>query len=235
MLDLILNNVIFLLSYISQSTSFPKPLSAREERECLEKLSKNNDMEARNILIEKNLRLVAHIAKKYNQQGYQQEDMISIGTIGLIKAINSFDYSKGTRLATYASRCIENEILMVMRSAKKSANDVSLEEPIGIDKEGNEICFMDIIKSEDDEICENIEINEQIKKMYDFLSNDLCEREKKVIIYRYGLCGNRVYTQKELAKQLGISRSYVSRIEKKALKKLEDCFNKKGGTKDEKG
>lgn len=226
MLDFLLNNVIFLLSYVSNSQSFPKPLSAKEEQKYLQAFSDNGDLEARNILIEKNMRLVAHIAKKYTQTSCLQEDLISIGTIGLIKAINTFDYTKGIRLATYAARCIDNEILMVMRSSKKSANDVSLEEPIGVDKEGNEISFMDIVSCPEEEITENVEIKEQINKMYDFIAKDLSEREKKVIIYRYGLCGKKALTQKELAKMLGISRSYVSRIEKKALKKLNKCFEK---------
>ena len=188
MLSFLLNNVIFLLSFVSQSESFPKPLSAKNERMYLERFAKENDMEARNILIEKNMRLVAHIAKKYSQSTCDQEDLISIGTIGLIKAINTFDYNKGIRLATYAARCIDNEILMVMRNSKKTSKEISLEEPIGVDKEGNEISFMDIVGSSEEEISENIEIKEQIKKMYDFISKDLSEREKKVIIYRYGLC-----------------------------------------------
>ncbi|MBO5452427.1 MAG: RNA polymerase sporulation sigma factor SigK [Clostridia bacterium] len=225
LLSFLLNNVIFLLSFVSQSESFPKPLSAKNERIYLEKFAKEKDMEARNILIEKNMRLVAHIAKKYSQSSCEQEDLISIGTIGLIKAINTFDYTKGIRLATYAARCIDNEILMVMRNAKKSANEISLEEPIGVDREGNEISFMDIVGSSEEEISENVEIKEQIKKMYDFIAKDLSEREKKVIIYRYGLCGKTALTQKELADILGISRSYVSRIEKKALKKLNKCFS----------
>lgn len=232
MLSFLLNNVIFLLSFVSQSESFPKPLSAKNERMYLERFAKENDMEARNILIEKNMRLVAHIAKKYSQSTCDPEDLISIGTIGLIKAINTFDYNKGIRLATYAARCIDNEILMVMRNSKKTSKEISLEEPIGVDKEGNEISFMDIVGSSEEEISENIEIKEQIKKMYNFISKDLSEREKKVIIYRYGLCGKAALTQKELANILGISRSYVSRIEKKALKKLNKCFS---GEHDEKG
>ncbi len=227
MLSFLLNNVIFLLSFVSQSESFPKPLSAKNERMYLERFAKENDMEARNILIEKNMRLVAHIAKKYSQSNCDQEDLISIGTIGLIKAINTFDYNKGIRLATYAARCIDNEILMVMRNSKKTSKEVSLEEPIGVDKEGNEISFMDIVGSSEEEISENMEIKEQIKKMYNFISKDLSEREKKVIIYRYGLCGKAALTQKELANILGISRSYVSRIEKKALQKMNKFLQEK--------
>ncbi|MBQ2897387.1 MAG: RNA polymerase sporulation sigma factor SigK [Clostridia bacterium] len=218
-----LSQVFFLLSYVSTSNSFPKPLSAKQEKEALERL-KNGDTTARNLLIEKNLRLVAFIAKKYSSQNYDADDLISIGTIGLIKAINTFDQNKGIRLATYASRCIDNEILMVIRNGKKLMNEVSLEEPIGIDKEGNEISFIDIIAKDDDDVIESVEIGTQVKKMYSAIENVLDEREKKVIMYRYGLNNFEEKTQREIAKLLGISRSYVSRIEKKALKKLRTQF-----------
>ena len=218
-----LSQVFFLLSYVSTSNSFPKPLSAKQEKEALERL-KNGDTTARNLLIEKNLRLVAFIAKKYSSQNYDADDLISIGTIGLIKAINTFDQNKGIRLATYASRCIDNEILMVIRNGKKLMNEVSLEEPIGIDKEGNEISFNDIIAKDDDDVIESVEIGTQVKKMYSAIENVLDEREKKVIMYRYGLNNFEEKTQREIAKLLGISRSYVSRIEKKALKKLRTQF-----------
>lgn len=218
-----LSQVFFLLSYVSTSNSFPKPLSAKEEKEVLKRL-KSGDTSARNVLIEKNLRLVAYIAKKYSSQNYDADDLISIGTIGLIKAINTFDHEKGIRLATYASRCIDNEILMVIRNGKKLMNEVSLEEPIGIDKEGNEISFIDIVSNEDDNVIESVEINAQINKMFSAIENVLDDREKFVIMYRYGLNDVEEKTQREIAEMLGISRSYVSRIEKKALKKLRTQF-----------
>ncbi len=218
-----LSQVFFLLSYISTSNSFPKPLSAREEKTALEKY-KGGDVSARNLLIEKNLRLVAYIAKKYSAQNCDADDLISIGTIGLIKAINTFDSEKGIRLATYASRCIENEILMVIRNGKKLANEISLEEPIGIDKEGNAISFLDIVANEDDDVIESVEINAQINKMFTAIEELLDEREKVVIKYRYGINNTPEKTQREIADMLGISRSYVSRIEKKALRKLRTRF-----------
>ncbi len=222
----VMSQVLFLLSYVSTSNSFPKPLSAKEEKEQLEKM-KSGDMSARNTLIEKNLRLVAYIAKKYNSANVEADDLISIGTIGLIKAINTFDAEKGIRLATYASRCIENEILMIIRGGKKFANEVSLEEPIGIDKEGNEISFLDIVSQEDEDVIERVELTAQIKKMYGILEDVLTNREKTVIRYRYGLEGYAEKTQREIAKLLGISRSYVSRIEKKALGKMRKEFENK--------
>lgn len=234
MLEFLFNNVLFLLAYVSSGKSFPKPLSAKEEKHYIELFAKQGDQSARTVLIEKNLRLVAHIAKKYSESSCEQDDLISIGTIGLIKALDTFNPDKGIRLATYAARCIENEILMVMRSSKKSAGDVSLDEPIGVDKEGNEISFMDIIKTEEEQITDNVELKEHIKKLYNFIAKDLSPREKTVIIYRYGLCDKNLMTQKELAEKLNISRSYVSRIEKKALKKLSFSFEKDKGEKCEK-
>ena len=219
----VMSQVLFLLSYVSTSNSFPKPLGAKEEREALEKM-KTGDMSARNTLIEKNLRLVAYIAKKYNSVNVEADDLISIGTIGLIKAINTFNADKGIRLATYASRCIENEILMVIRGGKKFANEISLEEPIGTDKEGNEISFLDIVSQDDEDVIERVELSAQIKKMYGVLEKVLTNREKTVIRYRYGLEGYAEKTQREIAKLLGISRSYVSRIEKKALGKMRKEF-----------
>ena len=221
----IMSQVLFLLSYVSTSNSFPKPLGAKEEREMLDRM-KDGDTTARNILIEKNLRLVAYIAKKYNTANCETDDLISIGTIGLIKAINTFNADKGIRLATYASRCIENEILMVIRGGKKFANEVSLEEPIGVDKEGNEISFLDIVSQDDEDVVERVELSAQIKKMYSVLERTLSNREKIVIMYRYGLEGYPEKTQREIAKLLGISRSYVSRIEKKALNKMRKEFEK---------
>ncbi len=199
--------------------SFPKPLSTKEEQEYLIQL-KAGSKEARDVLIERNLRLVAHIVKKYSTIDKETDDLISIGTIGLIKAIDSFDMDKGIRLATYASRCIDNELLMLLRSGKKQGREVYLYEPIGADKEGNEISLLDVIETEEEDIVSLMELKENIKKMYHHLERVLDEREKKIIYMRYGLIGGREITQREIASQMEISRSYVSRIEKKALKKL---------------
>lgn len=211
--------VFFLISYVSSGNSFPKPLSSEEELMYLLK-SREGDIDARNILVEKNMRLVAHIAKKYTTSNLEYEDMLSIGTIGLIKAINTFNFEKGNKLATYASRCIDNEILMVIRNIKKSANDVSLDEPIGKDKEGNEITFIDIITSDDEDVVENITNKSYINKIYSVIDDVLNEREKTIIVNRYGLYNNETKTQQEIADELSISRSYISRIEKKAISKL---------------
>ncbi len=215
--------MFFLLSYVSTGKSFPKPLSAEEEQKYI-KLMEEGDEKARDILIEKNLRLVAHIAKKYNLNGSDADDLISIGTIGLIKSINTFKNDKGIRLATYAARCIENEILMAIRSSKKNGNEVSLEEPIGVDKEGNEISFLDIVCSIDDDVIDSVEMNEKTVKLYKFIDSSLSEREKTIIVYRYGIGDTKELTQKEIAGKLNISRSYVSRIEKKAIEKLRKRF-----------
>lgn len=209
---------VFFTGYIANSQSFPHPLSVEEEKKYLELFNKG-DEEARNILIERNLRLVAHIAKKYNIGNIDNDDMISIGTIGLIKAITSFDPDKGIRLATYAARCIENEILMYLRATKKFQNEVSLHEPIGTDKEGNEISLMDIIGSEES-IDDKVALKFQVKKLYKKIAEVLRGREKTIIELRYGLANGTNKTQREIAKMLGISRSYVSRIEKKAINKL---------------
>ncbi|WP_312369877.1 RNA polymerase sporulation sigma factor SigK [Lachnoclostridium sp.] len=203
--------------------SFPKPLSAKEENEMLLQCKAGNKV-ARDTLIERNLRLVAHIVKKYNTPDRETDDLISIGTIGLIKSIDTFDANKGIRLATYASRCIDNELLMMLRSGKKQAREVYLYEPIGSDKEGNEINLLDVIESTDEDIVDIFEIQENIKRLYTFLNTALNEREQEIIIMRYGLSGEKEITQREIADKLGISRSYVSRIEKKALKKLKDLF-----------
>jgi RNA polymerase sporulation-specific sigma factor len=213
----LIKELLFLVSYI-KNNAFPQPLSAKEEEKYLQLMAKG-DEQARNILIEHNLRLVAHIVKKFENTGEDAEDLISIGTIGLIKAIESYSPGKGTKLATYAARCIENEILMHLRSLKKTRKDVSLHEPIGQDKEGNEISLIDILKSEGNDIIDEIQLNmelEQVKKYIDVLD----EREKEVIISRFGLDMQREKTQREIAKELGISRSYVSRIEKRALMKM---------------
>ena len=199
------------------------PLSTKEEQLYI-RLCKNGDADAREILIERNLRLVAHIVKKYNTSERDIDDLISIGTIGLIKAVDTFDADKGIRLATYASRCIDNELLMMLRNGKKQSKDVYLYEPIGADKEGNEINLLDIIESVDEDVVEAMELAENVKKLYVYLNDVLSEREKQIIVLRYGLYGNHEVTQREIADMLGISRSYVSRIEKKALKKLRSCY-----------
>ncbi|MBQ9609071.1 MAG: RNA polymerase sporulation sigma factor SigK [Lachnospiraceae bacterium] len=203
--------------------TFKHPLSQEEEQQYLERI-KNGDIAARNTLVEYNLRLVAHIVKKYQAANRSTEDLISIGTIGLIKAINTYDKSKGSRLVTYASRCIENEILMRLRQERKESREISLYEPIGTDKEGNEINLMDIIKSEDENILVDIINNDNISFVSKVFGTVLDEREQKIIAMRYGLFNKNPMTQKAVAKKLGISRSYVSRIEKKALLKLRDAL-----------
>ncbi|ROR30630.1 RNA polymerase sigma-27/28 (RpsK/SigK) subunit [Mobilisporobacter senegalensis] len=203
--------------------AFPKPLSTKEEQEYLKQCQKG-DKEARGILIERNLRLVAHIVKKYNANDKDIDDLISIGTIGLIKAIDTFNMNKGIRLATYASRCIDNELLMMLRTNKKQSKEVYLYEPIGADREGNEINLLDIIESSDKDIVDNIELKENIGKLYELVNSILTEREKEIICMRYGLGYAQEVTQREIANKLGISRSYVSRIEKKAIRKLSECF-----------
>ena len=216
--------VIFLFGYIANPNSFPQPLSPEEEARYFESF-KNGCMESRNILIERNLRLVAHIVKKFSNNGHESDDLISTGTIGLIKAIESFDYHKGTKLATYAARCIENEILMYLRANKTKQNEVSLQDPIGQDKEGNEILRIDVLGSDSDTIMDEIEHKMEVRKLHSKLSC-LKGREKEIIERRYGLYNGIPETQREIAKKLGISRSYVSRIEKKAINKLCKEFTK---------
>lgn len=207
--------------------SFPKPLSEEEESEYIQRC-KDGDTQARDLLIEHNLRLVAHIAKKYTTSGriasVDFDDIISIGSIGLIKAIDSFNSGKSARLATYAARCIENEILMYIRSSKKYSNDIFLQDPIGHDFDGNEITVMDMVKSDDDpvpdEVSDKIDITRTMRKIDEVLD----EREREIIRLRYAVCGGEEMTQREIASMLGISRSYVSRIEKKALKKIAACL-----------
>ena len=203
--------------------TFKHPLSQEEERHYL-LLSKQGDIEARNTLVEYNLRLVAHIVKKYQASERSTEDLISIGTIGLIKAVNTYDIGKGNRLATYASRCIENELLMRLRQERKEAREISLYEPIGTDKEGNEISLMDIIKNDDENVLIDIIHNDNLSYVSKIFNKVLDKREQEIITMRYGLNGNDELTQKEVAKKLGISRSYVSRIEKKALLKLRGAL-----------
>lgn len=214
-----LQSVTLLLSYIANSNAFPKPLSVKEERECLKRFAEG-DMEARNTLIEHNLRLVAHIVKKYIGCGQEQEELLSIGTIGLIKGISSFNPEKGTRLATYAARCVDNEILMLLRAKKKEQGDVSLNESIGTDKEGNQIMLMDILSDDSEEIFDKINTNMEVKQLYHNIRQELDKREQEVILLRYGLIDGHCMPQREIAKRLKISRSYVSRIEKKAVSKL---------------
>lgn len=203
--------------------TFPQPLSAKEEEYYLQKW-KEGDAEAKNILIEHNLRLVAHIVKKYQNSEDEVEDLISIGTIGLIKAIHTFDMEKGPRLATYAARCVENELLMFFRARKKLSRETSYYEPIGTDKEGNEIHLLDIMESNERDAFSQISLHTDSKRLYELLDQVLTPREQKVLIMRYGLYNGKEYTQREIAGQLGISRSYISRIEKNALQKLREYF-----------
>lgn len=220
----LLKPFVVLCGYIINSNSFPKPLSKEEEEKYLMLYAKGDD-NARNILIERNLRLVAHIVKKYNNTGKDTDDLISIGTIGLIKAISTFNPSKGTRLATYAARCIENEILMTIRSTKKTKVELYLHEPIGKDKEGNEINLLDILGSDVDEILDKVNLKLQVKKLYNAIDQVLKDREKVIIELRYGLIDGDCKTQREIAAMLGISRSYVSRIETRAIKKLSKILS----------
>lgn len=214
--------ICFFILHICGSGSFPKPLSEKQEREYLEKYASGN-LEARNKLVEHNLRLVAHIIKKYYGTQSEQDDLVSIGTIGLIKAINTYDMNKNIRLSSYASRCIENEILMHFRNAKKSSQDISLNETIDTDKDGNPLTLLDIM-SVDDNIIDELDFKLNSKKLGQFINEELNNREKTIIMLRYGLDGQEPMTQKVIAKRLNISRSYVSRIETKALKLLRKRF-----------
>lgn len=214
----------FFMLHVCGNGTFPKPLSAKEEREYLI-MSSHGDMSARNELVEHNLRLVAHIIKKYYSGQNEQDDLVSIGTIGLIKAINTYDISKNIRLSSYASRCIENEILMHFRNLKKSAQDISINEAIDIDKDGNPLTLLDIM-SIDDNIADELDTKLNCRKLKQFIDEELSEREKKIIIMRYGLNGRKPLTQREVASKLNISRSYVSRIEKRALQILKKRFEK---------
>lgn len=218
----VLQNLVFSFLHLGTASSFPKPLSAAQEKELLEKM-KAGDSSARSKLIEHNLRLVAHIIKKYYSGCSEQEDLISIGTIGLIKAIDSFKSEKGTRLATYAARCIENEILMHFRQGKKNAGVMSINEPIDTDSEGNPLTLIDIIYVEDT-ITDDIDLRQKTKKLYEYINALTDDREREIIIERYGLRGERCLAQREVAKKLSISRSYVSRIEKKAIENLRKMF-----------
>ncbi|MDD6478455.1 MAG: RNA polymerase sporulation sigma factor SigK [Oscillospiraceae bacterium] len=219
----LLSSIYYFALHVTTAGSFPPPLSAKKEEELLSK-SMAGDIEARNTLVEHNLRLVAHIVKKYYTTNCEQEDLISIGTIGLIKAINTFCSDKNIRLATYASRCIENEILMHFRSLKKTAQDVYINEPIDTDKDGNALTLIDIISDETD-IEEEVDKKIHLEKLSVLLSGTLSDREKEILEMRYGLNGKTELTQREIAKILGISRSYVSRIETAALAKLKRHFS----------
>lgn len=213
-------NLIYFILHIQNTSSFPKPLSPKEEKEMLERM-KNGDKNARGILIERNLRLVSHIIKKYYSKTNDTDDLISIGTIGLIKAIDTFKADKGTRLATYASRCIENEILMHFRSGKKQSNDVYLNDTLEVDKDGNPLTIEDTVSCDDD-LAEDLEKKVRWERVAEIIKNMEDEREKEIIILRYGLNNTKPLTQREVAQRLNISRSYVSRIEKKVLKDIKN-------------
>lgn len=215
-----LSKIFCFTAYVNGSTSFPAPLPPEEEKRYVEQC-RNGDMRAREMLIRHNLRLVAHIVKKYSTAG-EADDLISIGTIGLIKGVETFEYGKGSQLATYAAKCIENEVLMYIRSNKKRRGDVSLSEPVGTDKDGNEISLMEIIPADSDRLFAEVENNYTIKKISEFVRTGLSDRERAVIEMRYGLNGQTAMTQLEVAEKMKISRSYVSRIEKKIIKKISD-------------
>lgn len=217
----VIQGLTMLLSYVVQN-SFPKPMTEEEEQRCLKDLAQG-DQKARDVLIERNLRLVAHIIKKFEGSGDDFDDLISIGTIGLIKAVNTFNGKKSSRLATYASKCIENEILMYMRSKKKMRSEMSLYEPIGTDKEGNEIHFMDVLSTDAEAVSEMVSKNLDCEQLWRKLKQ-LTPQERDVLVLRYGLRGKKRRTQKEIAKNMGISRSYVSRIEKRAIDRLSEQF-----------
>ncbi len=219
-------DLLYFALHVTGTGSFPRPLTAKEERECLEQIALGDEA-AKARLIEHNLRLVAHIIKKYYSTFKDQDDLISIGTIGLIKAVSTFKPEKSVRFATYASRCIENEVLMHSRNKKKSAQDVYISDPIDTDKDGNSLTLMDVM-SEEDNIVDCIDLHIKSEQLYQFIGTALDERERQIIVMRYGLGGNRPLTQREVAKKLDISRSYVSRIEKKAISVLRGRFEKEG-------
>ena len=214
-----LQSAVFLVGYISNNSLFPEPLSSEDEQKYLE-LLKKGDEEARNILIEKNLRLVAHVCKKYSSTNIDLDDLISIGTIGLIKGINSFNPSKSVKLSTYVSRCIDNEILIFLRSTKKLGAEVFLEDPIGKDKDDNTVTLQEVLENNEKNIEDEVDLKFKIKKLYQKMKEVLKLREKTILELRFGLDGNKPKTQNEIAKSMGISRSYVSRIETKAIEKL---------------
>jgi len=214
-----IKSAVFVVGYIQNNNLFPEPLNSEEEKIYLTRLH-NGDEDAKNILIERNLRLVAHISKKYSTSNIERDDLISIGTIGLIKAINSFDISKNIKLGTYAARCIDNEILMFLRSSKKIRSEIYLNEPIGKDKDDNEVTLLEVLENDDRSIDDEIDLKLKIKQIAFKMKSILKEREKKILELRFGLGGHRPKTQNEIASMMGISRSYVSRIETKAIHKL---------------
>ncbi len=214
----------FFMAHITGNNSFPQPLEPDEEEYHLKRLAEGHE-DSRNILIEHNLRLVAHIVKKYNNTGKEVDDLISIGTIGLIKAISTYNMDKNTRLATYAARCIENEILMTIRASRKTKGEVSLQDPIGMDKEGNEITLIDILGTDPDSVTDQVELKLQVRRLHEKMQSVLKKREQIVLEMRYGLSNGKSKTQREIAQILGISRSYVSRIEKKAIMRLAKEFD----------
>jgi len=217
----LIENVVFIFGYISNGNLFPEPLSNKEE-EMYFSLYKNGDEDAKKVLIERNLRLVVHIAKKYTMTGKDADDLISIGSIGLIKAVSTYDVEKGHKFATYAARCIQNEILMYLRSSKKLQNEVSIDDSIGSDKEGNTISLIDILENDEPAVVDKVDLKIKTSDLYEKMKKSLTDRERLIIVLRYGLSDKGEKTQKEVASMLNISRSYVSRIEKKAIEKLKD-------------
>ncbi len=222
----IMNNFFFFLGYLGGANAFPKPLSAKEEKMYFD-LYKAGDEDAKNILIERNMRLVVHVVKKYSLQWRDSDDLISIGAIGLIKAVTTYDADKGHRFATYAAKCVQNEVLMFLRSNKRVQSEISIDEPIGHDKEGNSISLIDILESNEEEVVETVETKIKIKELKKIMKDTLTDRENIIIQMRYGIDGSKEKTQKEIAEELGISRSYVSRIEKKAIEKINAGMNNK--------
>lgn len=222
MLSQLFSGFFFLFLRVSPSANFPTPLSRTEELEYFKK-ARSGDEKARSILIERNLRLVAHIAKKYSFSGYDADDIISVGTIGLIKAIDSYNPESSARFATYAVKCLQNEILMYFRSQKKHLSETSINEVLDTDKDGNPLTYMDILSTEDD-IAEKIDVKIKVEKLMKYINTCLDSREKQIIFMRYALGFNKSMTQREIAHKLGISRSYVSRIENTAIEKLRECF-----------
>ena len=218
-----LKDALFMLGYLARGSAFPKPLDRAEEERLIAQLARG-DARAREMLIEHNLRLCAHIARKYTVPGYDQDDLISIGTVGLIKGINTFKPGTGTQLSTYCARCIENEILMCLRASQKRKGEISLQEPIGMDAEGNEVTLIDILGTDEDEVHGQVERRVSLASVRALVDTCLHGREKTVIEMRYGLLDGKTYAQQEVAQRLGVSRSYISRIEKKAMERLKDAF-----------